>query len=202
VFARHRRGSIAIGALVLFLILGALRDGAPTHHAERAVLAVWFWLALFASDAIVTSWSALSAPGRAAAIALTGLAVAPAAGILRPWYAHRDSFIDRSNEIAIGSDVRERAQPSDRILIDTSDYAFWAVIAGFGDPNRARPFDDRDPRKPRAADPFASDDALRARIRDENARWIVVGQPRLERARSLGSVETERGPLSLVRVAD
>jgi hypothetical protein len=198
--ARHRRMALGLSALVVFLIVGDIRDGAATHHAERTLLAVWLWLALFGSDALDQVWSHTSGGYRAAAIASLGLLIAPVAGIARPWYAARDSFIDRSAEVAMGKAARGITSEGQRLLIDTPDFAFYAVMAGFGDPTRATPMDDHDPRKSRPPDPYISTEALQGVVNREGAAAMVVPVARSAAASALGEVTQERGGLALVRI--
>jgi len=197
--ARHARGTLAMFCVMTFLALGDARGGAPTHHVERSLLFVWLWLALVGADAWVSAWRSLHAGARAALIAVTGIAVAPAAGLLRPWYSARDSFIDRSHEVALGQSARAIAKDQGRLLIDTPDFAFYSVIAGFGAPERAEPVDDRDPRKPRVADPWASEESLRRLVAERKADVLVAPLEHAPRASAVGKVVEERGGLFLAR---
>lgn len=195
----HRRAVLGLAALVAFLIAGDLRDGAATHHAERALASVWLWLALFGADGMGRAWGSLRSGGRAALIAGTGIALAPATAIVRPWYSARDSFIDRSHEVAIGKAARARAREGDRLLVDTPDFAFYSVIAGFGAPSRAEPFDDRDPRKPRQPDPWRAPSALAELVREQKATFLVVPKERSQAVSAVGDIIEERGSLLLIR---
>ena len=73
-WSRWLRPALALGALMAFLVAGDLRDGAPTHHAERALLAIWFGLALFAADALVRAAPVL-AQGQRLRLAVIGSAL-------------------------------------------------------------------------------------------------------------------------------
>jgi hypothetical protein len=167
------------------------------------VLSIWLWLALLFAD-LVTSMSA-ALPGRARQLAAGALVVAIGLGalVLRPWYARRDSFIDRSNELEIGRKAASLAGGAGALLIDTPDFGFYAVIAGFGAPERAEPFDDRDPRRTVRRDPFESEASLSDHVTRESGgrtSFLVVSPEHRALAERLGPVEHQTGPLVLVRV--
>jgi len=172
---RYRRAGILLLALLVFLVVGDLRDGAPTHHAERAVLAIWLAGAVLAGDLGLHVWSALQARGRRVFTALLAAGVALAALMIRPWFARRDAFVDRKPEIEVGENARHAVLPDGgRILIDTPDFAFYAIIAGLGRPSQAVPLDDHDPRHPRPPDPFTSTATLLARAHAAHARYLIA----------------------------
>ncbi len=60
-------------AQLAFLAYGNARDGAPAHHAERALLGIVFILAMFAIDALAATLPALVSRARPAVYALTAL---------------------------------------------------------------------------------------------------------------------------------
>lgn len=199
VLARHARVLVALAAVLAFLVVGDLRDGAPTHHGERALLALWLGLAALGGDALAEAWRRARGPARAALVALPGLMIAPMAGVVRPWYGQRDAFIDRSAELAMGRVAARAAAPSGRLLIDSEDFGFYAVMAGFAAPSRSEPVDDRDPRRPRVDAP-SNPAALRARLEESRADWLVVGAARRALAERLGVLERDGGQLLLVRL--
>ena len=173
--ARYRRVGLGLLALLAFLIAGDVRDSSATHHAERTLLAIWFAAAVLFGDLAPRVLRKSKAGTHAVIVAAGTFAFVGATTMIRPWFARRDSFIDRSAQLAIGAQARtlgaSRANP---LVIDTPDFAFYAVIAGAGGPAIARPLSDRDPRKEKEADPFASSQSLRERLTLENARWLVV----------------------------
>lgn len=228
VLTRYREGVLLLAALLVFLIVGDLRDGAPTHHAERPLLAILLGSALLAGDLLSRAWDALGRRGGGgdgngkrgrgedggagggtatpdwrgrAVLGVTCVGVLAAASlVVRPWYARRDAFVDRSAELAIGKAARQQAAPDDRLLIDTPDFAFYAVIAGFARPEHAAPLDDRDPRKPRPPDPFVSEAALRARLRGSGARWLVAPRAHARIAASQGAIRKRNTDYVLVEL--
>jgi hypothetical protein len=168
--SRYSRGAIALLGLLAFLVAGELRDGAPTHHAERALFAIWLLLAIVAADALFELARVPKYRARVALVAagLVGLALF----IVRPWYARRDSFIDRAAEIEIGRAAKQAARADERLAIDHPDFGFYAVIAGFGAPERAVAIDDHDPRSPRPN--LDAPNAIRDRVSSERATLVVL----------------------------
>ncbi len=172
---RYRRAGLLLLALLAFLVVGDLRDGAPTHHAERAVLAIWLSAAVLTGDLGAHVWAALGARGRRLLSAALVGSVALGALVIRPWFSRRDAFINREPAIEIGEKARHLIPPDGgHILIDTPDFGFYAIIAGLGRPSQAVPLDDHDPRHPRPPDAFASLSALRARARAAHARYLIA----------------------------
>jgi hypothetical protein len=197
---RHRRPFALLGLLIGFLVAGELGASGATHHAERAVLVIWLWLALFSSDLAFDAWPGLRQRARWVLAATGAAAILLGALVLRPWYARRDSFVDRSTELAIGRLASRHARTGDRLLIDTPDFGFYAVIAGFAQPERAAPITDHDPRRPPAPDPFASEPPLRERVAQSQARLVVVRDEHLPIASRLGAVLERRSPYTLIAV--
>jgi Dolichyl-phosphate-mannose-protein mannosyltransferase len=199
--ARYRRFAWLGAALVAFLVASELRGGAPTQHPERVLLAAWLGGAVFAGDALFCAWARLGARGRAL-VAGSALAVlALGAGWLRPRFAAPGSFARRSDEVAVGRAARRAVSGSGRLLVDTPDYGFFAVIASFGAPERAAPLDDRDPRNARPPDAFVSSATLRARLDAAGASWLVASGAHRAVARQVGSERAADGPLALFEVA-
>lgn len=201
VFERHARAALASGGLLVFLVMGDLRDGAPTHHGERALMTIWLWLAVFAGDSLSSAWRRAAPPARALLIASTGLITAPATAIVRPWFGRRDTFIDRAAELEAGRAAAITAGPNDRLLVDTPDFAFYAVMAGFARPSRVLPLSDHDPRHRDASDPFETPEALRARILAAGATLVLLDSRHHAAAEGIGVVERTLGKYVLVRVA-
>lgn len=180
-----RRPLLLALALVLFLVVGQVRAAAPTHHEERALLSVWLLAALFVGDSLVWLWQNLDVSGRwrlaALVVPLLGLAL-----VLRDSLVKLDPFVDRSNEVDIGLMTARVASTGD-VLIDTPDYGFFAVMAAVGAPERARPVDDRDPRRPRGPNPFVSHAVLRRTLHERGgAAWLVVTRSHARVASQLG----------------
>lgn len=198
--ARYRRFVWLGAALIVFLVASDLRGGAPTQHPERVLLAAWLGGAVFAGDALFCAWTRLGARGRAL-VAGSALAVLALGAWLRPRIAAREPFARRAAEVAIGRAARRACSGTSRLLVDTPDYGFFAVIASFAEPERAQPFDDRDPRKARPPDAFASSRALRARLKAARAGWLVASGAHRAVARQVGRERAAAGSLALFEVA-
>ncbi len=199
---RYRRAGVLLLALLAFLVVGDLRDGAPTHHAERAVLAIWLAAAVLVGDLGTEVWAALGQ--RARKLLALGLAggVALGAGIVRPWFARRDAFIDREPEIEVGDKTRHLVLPDGgRVMIDTPDFGFYAIMAGLGRPSQAVPLDDHDPRHSRPPDAFASVATLRARAHALHARYLIATAEHVLTAQAAGEILAGSKRYLLVKLA-
>ncbi len=196
----HARPALVIGSMVVTLSISAALGGAPTHHNERTLLAAWLLAAVVAGHAVFAVWRTSARRGQLLFAGALVTVVVLGATVLRPWYARRDAFVDRRAEIAIGSRARELASDADRLLVDTADFGFHAVMAGFGHPSRATALDERDPRRPARDDPFRSEEALRARAADARAALLVARAEHASMAARLGPVEARNDRFVLVRI--
>ena len=118
---------LAGAACVLaFLIYGDLRDGAPTHHAARALVPIFGVLAGFAADAVVTP----SRPRVAVPVAVATLAFV----LFRTRAVPGASPSERRDaQIARG---RELAKTATSLDVTPCAYEHFALIAAFGAPER------------------------------------------------------------------
>jgi hypothetical protein len=189
--ARYARPTLVSLMLAVFLAAGELSGGGPTHHGGRAVLPLWYLAALALGDAIgrrveharrPKAWLVL-APLLVALGWLFRIAVPP-------------GFPDRNEAVQIGAEARRLHAPA--LLIDTPDYSYLAVIAAFGAPRAAEPFDDHDPRHPRPPNPFASEATLRAFAATHPDAWLVVSRAHASLAARLGRIVTETPEFVLV----
>ena len=193
--------ALLMAALLGFLVVGDLLGSAPTHHSERPLLAIWLGCALLTGDLSVQRWRAAGARQRALGVASLVLLTAAAASLIRPRIVRHDGFIDRSQEVAIGRAAGVAlGEGGGRLLVDTDDFGFYAVIAGFAQPERAGPFDTRDPRRSAAADAFADPRTLAERLRQEPAKWFVAAARHAEIARSVGTPRAANARFMLVEV--
>ena len=97
-----------------------------------------------------------------------------------------EAYVDSVNALVEARVRRARELGAPALLVDTPDYAHLAVTAAYGNPSRSAPFDDRDPRKPRSADTFASPAALAERLRAAPTAWLVVTRAHAPVARAVG----------------
>ncbi len=199
---RYRRVALGLLALLAFLIAGDVRDTSATHHAERTLLAIWFCAAVLFGDLAPRVLRESRGMTHGSIVAAGTLAMVCATTMIRPWFARRDSFIDRSAELAIGAQARTLgASRRARLFVDTPDFAFYAVVAGAGGPAVALPLSDRDPRKKTPPDPFRSVAALRERLTLENARWLAVtGSEHAAVAAAIGSEHARAGAMTLFAI--
>ena len=174
--------AVAAFQLVL-LVVGDVRDGAPTHHPERALLAP-ATIVLFAAGDALGAW--LSTRARAQAWLVAGVCATLLAGWIGVrlhrslrWY----EGAPRPREVAAGRALAEAAGGvgGGRVLVDTRDlaggapdYGYYAVLAAFGRPLEADVDRDQDPRRPRAASSFGSVEALGARVAVARDRWLLA----------------------------
>lgn len=122
-------------AQVAFLAYGNLRDGAPTHHPERALLGVMLILALFVADVGMTKLAALAEGGQSLLVKAGGSVFAIAwiissvRGATPPGQGPTE---DRSRQIARGEQLRQ----SGALAVEVTPCAFehFALIAAFGAP--------------------------------------------------------------------
>lgn len=207
---RWRRAACLLGGALLALVLGDLRGGGPTHHAERALLTGWLFVAVLAGDALLRL--ARPRPLFAARVARLppklAVGVALGAVTLIAWGAHglrrpdltSASFQQRVDEIAAGRLLRTLAAPTDPVVVATDDYGYFAVLAALGSPGRAHVLEDHDPRRSSGASP--SPEERQRRLLElaaaTKSRWLVV--PRVWSAGpALGRPQTESGALEIRR---
>jgi hypothetical protein len=189
---RYARPALVGVALVLFLATGELSGGAPTHHAGRAVLPLWYLAALALGHAVELRSRELSRrSGAWLGFVAATLGLAWLFRALVP-----PDFPDRADAVRIGSEARRLAAPA--LLIDTPDYSYLAVSAAFGAPPSALPLDDHDPRHARPPDAFTSTATLRERWSRHPNAWLVATTPHAETAVSLGHVIARTSSLVLV----
>ena len=164
---RFGRCELALLAMLAFLMLGSVQDGVPTHHAGRVLLPIWFFGCIACGYCL-----ARVATDRARRVSVAVVVVAMATIPFSPGLVLLDGdFARRSGELAVGAMARQYT--SSALAIDTPDYGYFAVQAGFGSPLGTSVLDEHDPRRP-SANPFASPQALDRTLRDRNAGFVIV----------------------------
>ena len=140
---RRRWGAtlLGLGALLGFLVVGSLGNGAPTHHAARAQLAVSFvgaaLLVVGSSEAMRRAqvrWG--SAAGAVLVSAACFAVVVWGAGVherLRDHPGRGDA--DRAREIARGEELVETSPAG--ITLTPCQYEYLATMAAYEAPERA-----------------------------------------------------------------
>ena len=154
--------------LVAGLSIASVRDGAPTHHPERAVLVVLLLAAVFAGGVGYSLGRRASVRARAglgaAAVLVGGLGAAwmrPSAGI--------GGFVQRQDEVAIGCAAGQSLRPGERVLVEVVDYGYFALMAAMGRPEDAVADRDLDPRLPQRPSSFEVPEALAHRAAEVRA---------------------------------
>jgi hypothetical protein len=168
---RYARCALTLLAMLGFLMLGSVRDGVPTHHAARVLLPLWFFGCVVAGREFARR--ATDAPGRRrVAIVVAAITSIPLIEGLR--LPSNEGFVDRALELEAGNAARRETTRG--LAIDTTDYGYFAVQAGFGSPIGTKVLDDHDPRRPKAAgqSPFSSAEVLARTLREQNARFAVL----------------------------
>ena len=112
------------GCVLAFLVYGDLRDGAPTHHAARALIPIFGVLAGFAADAIVTpSRTSVAVPIAVATLAFVLFRARAVPGASPS--ERRDAQIARGGELA---------RATRTLHVTPCAYEHFALIAAFGAP--------------------------------------------------------------------
>jgi hypothetical protein len=174
--ARLRRYALPAALLfgqIALLSAAMVRDGAPTHHPERALLSAMLLLAIAAGD--FGSHVALLAPRRARPLLALGVAawLIPAALHFYPWLRLED-FANRSDEVAIGRAARAIVPPGERVLLEVTDYGYFAVMAAFARPEDIELDRSVDPRGGPSTSSFDDLARLRARAASSGARHFIA----------------------------
>ena len=128
-------------ALVAFLVVGDVADGAPTHHPERALLAVAWMLAAFGVDAaraLAARW-AWAKPQREMFVvgAAVACGVAWTAYVADEWdeFPGRSALESRVAQVQHGLQMRARGVA--RFEVTPCAYEHFALLAAYGAPERA-----------------------------------------------------------------
>lgn len=183
------RFALALCAIAALTWLGDLRGSAPTHHAERALLALWFGAALAVAAAAERVERARTLAGLAAA-ALLGVVVRN----VRP----REPFVDRRSAVAIGELARAAHAPE--LAVDAPDFSYFAIEAGFGLPERCRVLCEHDPRRPCEPDWYLQrDPEIRTRLGGHH-QWLVLPSARLSAIEPIATVIAQNVDWALVRL--
>ncbi len=179
-----------VGALFLVasLTLAQGTGGAPTHHPERTLLAVWAvgWMA--AADLLVgkgarqgVGWTRWRYIWLASVLTFALIRTNSVAS----WYG-----VHRAKEQLIGAWLRSY---EGRVLLAPKDYGYFAMVAAMGQPERVQLGGSVDPRFMHQPSPFDTQEALRARIAGGGFRWVVASEQQAQGARQMGSVKYSQG---------
>lgn len=171
------RPVVALGALLLFLVLADATGGGATHHPERSLLPVYWFLALVAAGLVTRL--AREAPAWTLP-ALTLPAALAASLLLRP--AVESTFVDRREEEQVGTLLRRL--DATQVVLDSDDFGFFAIQAALGH-GKSTVLADHDPRQATTRNATTPDE-LAAKLRPLDARWLVTTRERAGLAVPLG----------------
>ena len=172
---RARAIFAALAALVLFLVLGDLRGGAPTHHPERALLSLWLIAPALGlhllQEHVAAIRKARPAPDASASPWRTPIpfVLAFAVFLTLGLRAEPGAFANRTEEERLG---RALAETKGQVVLFTPDYGYFAVQAASGAPSRFHLVDRNDPRDPRST--ISAEERTRAALEETRAPWAVV----------------------------
>lgn len=159
---RYRPWGAAVLSLFVFLLVGQLSGGAPTHHPERALLLVWLLAALAAVDL-----ATLVRPPQWFAVPVLLLLLLDYRSTLA------DRGVRRETEERAGEQLFALVSRGDRVFVATTDYGYFAVMAAFGRPTDVV-LDSLDPRSKSSTRLLRDPWNAVVRLRAENASWLVA----------------------------
>ncbi|HET7540059.1 MAG TPA: hypothetical protein VFK05_09305 [Polyangiaceae bacterium] len=168
---RYARAGLALAAMLAFLMLGSVRDGVPTHHAARVLLPLWFFGCLVAGREFTRRANDQTGRRRVGVVVAAISCLPLLEGVHLP---SNEGFAERTLELEAGKAARR--ETTHGLAIDTSDYGYFAVQAGFGSPRGTSVLDDHDPRRPKSpsARAFGSTEALQRALLERNARFALL----------------------------
>lgn len=187
------RPVVALLSLMAFLVAADRSGSAATHHPERSLLPVFWFMALVAAGLLVR----LAESPRALRLPALALPLALAASLwLRPEV--RRTFVDRSDEEQVGSVLRSLG--ADRVALDTDDFGFFAIQAALG-AGKSWALAEHDPRSPDPPRPATSAELAERLQRRGGARWLVLPRSRASLAEPLGAVRVTTPRFAVVELS-
>jgi len=197
---RARRPLLISGVLLLSLAWAGGRSGAPTHHAERALLAAMLVVAMVGAVVVLRTFREARRKGTAWVPALA-CAAALVTGVVVMRLFPGESLLPRQQEVAIGRAAASAVSAGEKVLLQVDDYGYLAVMAATGRPEDVVPDRSPDPRLQREASAFRDVEALRARAASVGAR-VVVGKSDAPAAVALGAPVASAGGWAVWRVTE
>ena len=180
---------------ILFLSVALVKDGAPTHHAERAILFCLLLMAVFVGDIGTKIVLDLGRVSRflvvGSALALLGLSIR----FVRPAFP-QESFNTRENEVDLGLASAELVPRGERVLVDVNDYGYFAFMAAFARPEDIVLDRDIDPRKPQKESAFQDAAVLRQKAAETRVTFFI-GATDNKNLREIAEPRHTSGPLAL-----
>ena len=137
---RWRAPLAAMGMLLLFLVYGDLHDGAPTHHPERALVAIWWVLAGFGVDGAraFVSRHVWGRPKREAWVVAFGVAGTISLSVRTAERAAQPPgrSVEEDRDVQIARGLALRAKSPAHVSLVPCAYEHFALVAAFGAPER------------------------------------------------------------------
>lgn len=168
-----KRPLLVFAVAIAGLVAAGARDGAPTHHPERALLAPILLAAVLVGAAGHDAFARVRTLGAGAAFGLAAIAIVTGGWFARHWWRPVGALADREDHVLVGADVAKVTRPGDKVLVEVADYGYFAVLAGGGRPEDFVPDRSLDPRGEIARSSFESAERLEARVRETGAVAIV-----------------------------
>ncbi len=138
--ARWTLPLVATATMLTFLVWGDLRDGAPTHHPERALVGAWWVLAAFGVDGVraLVGKIAWARPRREAWVVagLVCAAMAWGATLDARWRRAPARAQDERREAQVAKGEELRAKGVDEVVVVPCAYEHFALMAAYGAPER------------------------------------------------------------------
>ena len=136
---------VSAAAVLAFLAYGDARDGAPTHHPERAVIPVLWILAAFAADSLRAlarrvAWARPAREMWVVGVSVAGF-IAWSATLPARWRDHPASSPDESRDAQVArglslAPILAKGPPDARLAVTPCAYEHFALIAAFAAPER------------------------------------------------------------------
>jgi len=133
---RHAWPFITAVAMLAFLVWGDVHDGAPTHHAARALVAIW-WILVAAGADTLASLFARERRGLAYATGALLAATTAATLIVRPKTALPGTGAADAREAQIARGLDLRARHVLHVEVTPCAFEHFAMLAAWGAPERA-----------------------------------------------------------------
>ncbi|MBK8940564.1 MAG: hypothetical protein IPM79_23860 [Polyangiaceae bacterium] len=127
--ARFATPAAVLAFVFVTLTASSVKGGAPTHHAERALLVVHLTIAV-ATGALLVHAIRHQILGRPLVLLPIVAVLIPGLYILRSWFLYKETFAKRADEVAIGAEVARVVPADERVLVEVIDYGFYAIEAG------------------------------------------------------------------------
>ncbi|MFO0760145.1 MAG: hypothetical protein U0359_26935 [Byssovorax sp.] len=181
---------------VAVLSVSMVKDGAPTHHPERALLVGFLLAAITAGELLEMGLAQRGVRRIAVVVGVLGVVALVAVGVRSG--PRNEGFLPRVEETAIGQAAQGVVPRGERVLLEVTDYGFLAVTAAFGRPEDVVEDRSIDPRDPVKGSSFGEAGSLGERVRSAGVSF-VIGRKSAVMEQVLGAPVAEAGSFGLFR---